>query len=54
MDYTDDAGMAEFTPGQVKRMREQVLLYRPELLGADLAGAADYARAGIDLETGDF
>jgi hypothetical protein len=35
-------------------MKEQVLLYRPELLGAGLADAADYARAGIDLETGDF
>ncbi len=54
MDYTDDAGMTEFTPGQVTRMKEQVLLYRPELLGAGLADAADYARAGIDLETGDF
>jgi len=54
MDYTDDAGMTEFSPGQVTRMKEQVVLYRPALLGAALADAADYARAGIDLETGDF
>ena len=54
MDYTDDAGMTEFSPGQVTRMKEQVMLYRPALLGAALADAADSARAGIDLETGDF
>ena len=54
MDYTDDAGMTEFSPGQVTRMKEQVVLYRPALLGAALADAADSARAGIDLETGDF
>ena len=54
MDYTDDAGMQEFSPGQVTRMKEQVTLYRPGLLGAGLADATDSARAGIDLETGDF
>jgi len=54
MDYTDDAGMSEFSPGQITRIREQVTLYRPALLGADLADATDSARAGIDLETGEF
>jgi hypothetical protein len=54
MDYTDDAGMTEFSPGQVTRMKEQVTIYRPDLLGAGLADAADSARAGIDLETGVF
>jgi hypothetical protein len=54
MDYTDDAGMTEFSPGQVDRIREHVMLYRPDLLGAGLADAADSARAGIDFETGDF
>jgi hypothetical protein len=54
MDYTDDAGMTEFSPGQVDRMKEQVTLYRPDLLGAGLADAADSARAGIDFETGTF
>ncbi|WP_138733371.1 zinc metalloprotease [Modestobacter excelsi] len=54
MDYTDDAGMTEFTSGQVTRMKEQVTIYRPDLLGAGHADAADAARAGIDFETGDF
>ncbi|WP_222262813.1 zinc metalloprotease [Modestobacter marinus] len=54
MDYTDDAGMTEFSAGQVTRMKEHVTLYRPELLGAGLADAADSARAGIDFETGTF
>jgi len=54
MDYTDDAGMQELSPGQVTRVREQVTLYRPGLLGAGLADATDSARAGIDLETGAF
>ena len=54
MDYTDDAGMTEFSPGQVARIKEHVMLYRPDLLGAGLADAADSARAGIDFETGDF
>lgn len=56
MDYTDDAGMNEFTAGQVKRMREQVLLYRPLLLGPEDA-LHDHARGsalGVDMETGDF
>jgi hypothetical protein len=54
MDYTDDAGMTEFSPGQVARIKEHVMLYRPDLLGTGLADAADSARAGIDFETGDF
>ena len=54
MDYTDDAGMTEFSPGQVTRIKEHVMLYRPDLLGTGLAGAADSARAGIDFETGTF
>jgi hypothetical protein len=54
MDYTDDAGMTEFSPGQVTRIKEQVTIYRPGLLDADVADATDSARAGIDLETGDF
>ena len=57
MDYTDDAGMTEFTPGQVSRMKEQIAIYRPDLLGTGLAQAAEAAgsaRAAIDLETGDF
>ncbi|KAJ8457388.1 hypothetical protein ONZ45_g18337 [Pleurotus djamor] len=28
MDYSDDACMTEFTPGQRERMREQIALYR--------------------------
>jgi Pregnancy-associated plasma protein-A len=54
MDYTDDAGMTEFSPGQVTRLREEITIYRPALLGEGLADATDSARAGIDLETGDF
>jgi hypothetical protein len=51
MDYTDDAGMNEFTPGQVRRIREHVALYRPRLLGAAL-GAERGRRLAIDFETG--
>jgi len=51
MDYTDDIDMSEFTPGQITRIKEQVGLYRPNLLGA-AASATD--TAGIDFETGDF
>jgi hypothetical protein len=53
MDYTDDAGMTEFTSGQVTRMREQVTLYRARLLGGQ-ATPTDGARGAIDFETGDF
>ena len=53
MDYTDDAGMTEFTAGQVARIKEQVMLYRAPLLGAHAAVMAS-ALASIDLETGDF
>jgi pregnancy-associated plasma protein-A len=51
MDYTDDAGMVEFTAGQATRIREQVTLYRSLLLGAHGLQAD---AMGIDLETGDF
>ena len=37
MDYTDDAGMCEFTAGQVARMRSLTALYRPQLLGGSIA-----------------
>lgn len=53
MDYTDDAGMVEFTPGQIARIREQLTLYRPQLFqSAPAAGM----RSGlpIDFFTGDF
>ena len=52
MDYTDDAGMNQFSAGQATRIKGQVTLYRPRLLS--VAALADNARAGIDLETGDF
>jgi Pregnancy-associated plasma protein-A len=51
MDYTDDADMNEFTAGQITRIKEQVGLYRPALLGGT-ARATD--TANIDYETGDF
>ncbi len=54
MDYTDDAGMTEFTPGQVARIREQVMLYRPLLLGAGVVTAMTGGPLGIDLFTGEF
>lgn len=53
MDYTDDSGMVEFTPGQAQRIRQQVNLYRSALLGAQDAVFAA-ARVAIDHETGDF
>jgi Pregnancy-associated plasma protein-A len=52
MDYTDDAGMTEFSPGQVTRIKEQIALYRPLLLGKP--SLTDSARSSIDFETGDF
>jgi len=51
MDYTDDSGMTEFTPGQVTRIKQQVGIYRSALLG-EAASATD--TAGIDFETGEF
>jgi len=59
MDYTDDAGMSEFTVGQATRIREQLTLYRPLLVGGTDADAADDPGAtlsalGFDPETGEF
>jgi pregnancy-associated plasma protein-A len=51
MDYTDDIDMTQFSAGQITRIKEQVGLYRPALLGS-AAKATD--TAGIDFETGDF
>lgn len=52
MDYTDDAGMCEFTAGQIARVRALTAVYRPHLLSEVTAKAA--FRTGIDLVTGDF
>ena len=52
MDYTDDAGMNEFTTGQIARVRSLTAVYRQHLLGAVTAKSA--FRTGIDLVTGDF
>jgi hypothetical protein len=57
MDYTDDAGMSELTVGQVVRIRQQVSIYRPALLGAvapAAMAAASTARVRVDLVTGSF
>jgi len=54
MDYTDDAGMTEFTAGQIDRIRQQLTLYRPALGGAATMTMAAPRLAGIDLVTGDF
>ncbi len=57
MDYTDDAGMSELTPGQVMRIRQQVAIYRPALLGAVAPAAmtaASAVRVKLDLVTGSF
>ena len=53
MDYTDDNGMTDFSPGQITRIQEQVALYRPGLLSALPSGLAA-ADLGIDFETGVF
>jgi len=39
MDYSYDACMTEFTPGQGARMREQVATFRPALLSSSLKSA---------------
>ena len=55
MDYTDDVGMTEFSPGQIQRIREQVTLYRPLLLVPSGAKAMmDAAGFAVDMETGAF
>lgn len=50
MDYTDDAGMNQFTAGQERRVREQITLYRPRLIGPAMAAAS--FQLTLDLETG--
>jgi hypothetical protein len=52
MDYTDDAGLSEFTPGQIVRVQQQTALYRPALFVG--GPVMDAVGLGIDLETGDF
>jgi Pregnancy-associated plasma protein-A len=59
MDYTDDAGMNDFTPGQIERIRQQLALYRPALGGAPPVTTARTTAtrtriAGVNLVTGDF
>ena len=54
MDYTDDAGMVEFTPGQDHRMKEQVMLYRPLLAGAGVVASMVGSGLNINLVTGEF
>jgi hypothetical protein len=54
MDYTNDAGMIEFTPGQEARMKEQVMLYRPLLLGTGVVTAMTGGALAINLVTGEF
>jgi hypothetical protein len=51
MDYTDDAGMNQFSAGQVARIKEQTSLYRSGLLGGN-ARATD--TQNIDFYTGAF
>jgi hypothetical protein len=53
MDYTDDAGMTEFTTGQIDRIRQQLTLYRPALVGGAAMGITQ-AVIGVDLLTGNF
>lgn len=52
MDYTDDAGMREFTAGQIARIRSMTAIYRPKLMAAPEASPEH--RAGIDFVTGSF
>jgi hypothetical protein len=46
MDYTDDRGMNQFTAGQADRMRQQVGLYRPDLLSTAIRASL----ARVELE----
>jgi hypothetical protein len=59
MDYTDDVGMTEFTSGQITRIKEQLMLYRPLLLKplappSVTETAAVGAAYTVDMETGAF
>lgn len=54
MDYTDDAGMVEFTPGQAARIKEQTMLYRPLLFGVGAVASLTGGALAIDLMTGEF
>lgn len=40
MNYVDDAAMDRFTPGQVKRMKEMTMTYRPDLFLVQPTGGA--------------
>ena len=54
MDYTDDAGMTEFTSGQIERIGQQLALYRPMLLSAAAVTTTAQAAIAADLFTGAF
>jgi hypothetical protein len=59
MDYTDDAGMTEFTQGQIARIREQMTLFRPLVISNGAAAPHETAArrrfaVDVDMETGAF
>jgi hypothetical protein len=54
MDYTDDTDMTEFTDGQIQRIRQQVTLYRPNLIAGSSTTARVRGALAIDFVTGDF
>jgi hypothetical protein len=53
MDYSDDACLTEFTPGQVDRMHEIVPVYRPSLFLPAVALANAAAEAAVAQDLGD-